>query len=145
YSGYTGELADKLTGSVERDYQSGNTMYGPHKADLRIKVERNLAKDLLSRGQKKVLINSLFLAQTRLLKQLTNKDSLFIVDDFASELDETNQISLVKALCEQDNVQIIMSCLQPNMIKILTKEYNSVKMFHVEHGVITPNVSALDK
>ncbi|MBV1908965.1 MAG: DNA replication and repair protein RecF, partial [Kangiellaceae bacterium] len=30
YSGYTGELADKLTGSVERDYQSGNTMYGPH-------------------------------------------------------------------------------------------------------------------
>jgi DNA replication and repair protein RecF len=138
YAGYTGELADKLASSLERDRLNGTTQYGPHKADLKISVNGLFAKDVLSRGQKKVLINCLFLAQTRLLKSKTNKDSLFVIDDFSSELDEYNQMSLVKALCAQRNVQIIMSCLQPDMIKQLIKEYNSVKMFHVEHGVVKP-------
>lgn len=137
YSGYTGSLETKLEESFNRDCMSGTTQYGPHKADLKIKVKGNLAKDVLSRGQKKMLINSLFLAQTKLLKQRTSKDSLFVIDDFSSELDESNQLSLVKALSSHDNVQIIMSCLQPSMINPLIKEYNSVNMFHVEHGVIT--------
>ena len=140
YSGYTGDLSLKLEDSFERDLASGTTQFGPHKADFKIKVKGNLVKDVLSRGQKKVLINSMFLAQTSLLKSKTHKDSLFIIDDFASELDESNQLSLVKALCDQENVQIIMSCLQPSMIKELIKEYNGVKMFHVERGVITPHV-----
>lgn len=144
YSGYTGEFEQRLAGSFERDRLSGTTQFGPHKADLKIKVNGNLVKDVLSRGQKKILINTMFLAQTRLLKELTQKDSLFVIDDFSSELDESNQLSLVRALCEQENVQIIMSCLQPDMINPLIKEYNSVKMFHVEHGVITPNTSHIE-
>ncbi len=138
YSGYTGELVEKLISSVERDKRNGTTQYGPHKADLKITINGLLAKDVLSRGQKKLLINCMFLAQTRLLKSKTDKDSLFVIDDFSSELDESNQMSLVRALCAQNNVQIIMSCLQPDMIKPLIKEYNSVKMFHVEHGVVKP-------
>lgn len=138
YSGYTGELEDKLISSFERDRNNGTTQYGPHKADLKISVKGLFARDVLSRGQKKVLINCLFLAQTRLLKSKTDKDSLFVIDDFSSELDEYNQMSLVRALCAEKNVQIIMSCLLPDMIKPLIKEYNSVKMFHVEHGIVKP-------
>ncbi len=139
YAGHTGDLEERLVQSIDRDKVNCNTQYGPHKADLKMSINGVLAKDVLSRGQKKVLINGLFLAQTRLLKQRTDKDSLFIIDDFSSELDESNQMALVKALCGQKNVQIIMSCLQPDMIKPLIKEYNSVKMFHVEHGVIKPH------
>ena len=137
YSGYTGCLMDKLQESKERDLASGTTQYGPHKADLRLKVGKHLAKDLLSRGQKKLLVNSLYLAQTQILKLKTEKDSLFIVDDFSSELDESNQTVLVEALRKQKNVQIILSCLQADMLKSLIKGYNNVKMFHVEHGEIS--------
>lgn len=137
YSGYTGSLVDKLQESQERDLASGTTQYGPHKADLRLKVGRHLAKDLLSRGQKKLLVNSLYLAQTQILKLETEKDSLFIVDDFSSELDESNQTVLVEALRKQKNVQIILSCLQADMLKSLIKGYNNVKMFHVEHGEVS--------
>lgn len=136
YSGYTGSLMDKLDESIERDLASGTTQYGPHKADLRLKIGRHLAKDLLSRGQKKLLVNSMYLAQTQLLKWKTKKDSLFIVDDFSSELDEANQMILIEALRKQENVQIILSCLQAGMLKSLIKGYNNVKMFHVEHGEI---------
>jgi DNA replication and repair protein RecF len=138
YAGYTGILEERLEQALERDKINGTTQYGPHKADLKMSLNGALVKDILSRGQKKVLINSLFLAQTRLLKEQTHKDSLFVIDDFSSELDESNQMSLVKALSSQENVQIIMSCLQPDVIKTLIKEYNNVKMFHVEHGVINP-------
>ena len=136
YSGYTGSLENKLAESLDRDVSSGNTQYGPHKADLRLKIGKYLAKDVLSRGQKKLLINAMYLAQTKLLKIKTSKDSLFIVDDFSSELDKDNQMALVNALKEQKNVQIILSCLHPDMLKGLIKRYNNVKMFHVEHGQI---------
>jgi len=139
YPGYTGLLSDKLSESRNRDVDAGNTQYGPHKADLKIKIGKYLAKDVLSRGQKKLLVNSLYLAQTKNLKTSSNKNSLFVIDDFSSELDKTNQLSLVEALKEQDSVQIILSCLSLDMILPLIKEYNNVMMFHVEHGQIKVN------
>ncbi|WP_444996271.1 DNA replication/repair protein RecF [Aliikangiella sp. IMCC44359] len=138
YSGYTGDLAEKLIDSLENDKESGYTRFGPHKADLRIKVNGFLAKDYLSRGQKKVIINALYLAQTSLLKELSSKDSLFIIDDFTSELDLDNQQALLDMLFKQKNVQIILSCLQLDSLHWLKKRYNNAHMFHVEHGEITP-------
>ena len=138
YLGHTGNLETKLNESLALDFKSGFTRYGPHKADLRIKVNGVLAKDFLSRGQKKVLINALFLAQTNLLKSLTTKDSLFVIDDFTSELDSDNQKALLATLLEQKNVQIILSCLQLESLNWLKKGYNTAHMFHVEHGEIKP-------
>jgi len=136
YSGYTGKLSNRLSAHRDLDLASGNTQYGPHKAELRIKIGKYLAKDVLSRGQKKLLVNALYLAQTKILKLATQKDSLFIIDDFSSELDESNQALLIDTLRLQDNVQIILSCLHPDMIKPFIKEYNGAAMFHVEQGKI---------
>ncbi len=136
YSGWSGDLKERLQESVNKDFASGNSQYGPHKADLRLKIGSHLAKDVLSRGQKKLLVNSLYLAQTEILKERTQKNSLFIVDDFSSELDESNQMQLVEALKNQQNVQIILSCLHAGVLKSFIKGYNNVNMFHVEHGEI---------
>jgi DNA replication and repair protein RecF len=141
YSGFTDKLQNKLIESRKSDFINGTTQYGPHKADIRIKIGSLLAKDVLSRGQKKLLINCLYLAQTAVLKKESKKDSLFVVDDFSSELDQYNQGFLLDTLQKQENVQIILSCLQPDMIKPFIKEYNSAMMFHVEHGVISQVMS----
>lgn len=138
YSGYSGELNNKLQENRSLDFLRGTTSVGPHKADIKIKVDNQLAKDFLSRGQKKLLINCLFLAQTLLLKQETQKDSLFIIDDFSSELDEQNQEALLETLLAQKNVQIILSCLHLDSLKWLKTRYNMAQLFHVEHGAITP-------
>jgi DNA replication and repair protein RecF len=134
--GYAGELNDKLTTSLNRDIVNYSTSYGPHKADIKFKILGNNVKDILSRGQKKILINALILAQTVLLKKLSNKNSLFIIDDFSSELDENNQLRLIKFLKIQKNVQIIISCLNMHVLKPLIKEYKYINMFHVKHGEI---------
>lgn len=144
YSGYTGKLKQRLRESRERDIAVGSTQFGPHKADLKIKTKGRMVKDVLSRGQKKILINGLFISQTQELKNETSKDSLFIIDDFSSELDESNQTSLLAALRAQESVQIILSCLNPTMLKPLVKGYNNVNMFHVEHGKITQDIPSIE-
>ncbi len=138
YEGYKGCFADRLEENHQKDLESGFTRAGPHKADLRIKVEGHLAKDFLSRGQKKVLINALYLAQTAILKKRTNKDSLFVIDDFTAELDLENQQALLQMLMQQNNVQIILSCLHLESLNWLKKGYNTAHMFHVEHGTVNP-------
>lgn len=136
YPGYSNDLKAKLLDNRLLDIKSGNTRAGPHKADLRIKIEGHLAKDYLSRGQKKVLINLLYLAQTLLLKNATGKNSLFIIDDFTSELDNDNQQALLTTLFQQENVQIIVSCLHLDSLNWLKTRYNMAHMFHVKHGTI---------
>ena len=137
YPGFTDSLENKLKTSLSSDMESGFTKFGPHKADIKIKINGYLAKDFLSRGQKKVLINAMFLAQTLLLKESSHKGSLFIIDDFTSELDNNNQKALLDMLMAQNNVQIVLSCLQQDSLKWLEKGYNSAHMFHVEHGTIS--------
>ena len=136
--GYNGKsLSEKLKDSVLRDIVNRSTSYGAHKADYVIKNNGVEVKESLSRGQKKMLINALFLSQTQLLKEETNRNSLFVIDDFSSELDDANQLQLVKALHKHNNVQVIISCLDSRVLKPLIKEYNSVSMFHVKHGEIS--------
>jgi len=138
YPGYSGDLETKLIENYPLDNKSGFTRSGPHKGDIKISVNGELAKEFLSRGQKKVLINILYLAQTRLLKSHNNKDSLFVIDDFTSELDLENQQALLSTLLAQDNVQIILSCLHLESLKWVKTRYNNAHMFHVKHGNILP-------
>ncbi|MGB0494803.1 MAG: DNA replication/repair protein RecF [Kangiellaceae bacterium] len=130
-------LVRKLEYNLSNDVRKGITTAGPHKADIKIKFQNMDVKDTLSRGQKKILINALHLTQTNLLKSLSDKDSLFIIDDYSSELDGVNQSKLVRALQGQQNVQVLLSCLDSKVLKPVIKEYNSVSMFHVEHGEIS--------
>ncbi len=130
-------LSERINQSIALDVIRGSTNYGPHKADMKIRIGGREVKDVLSRGQKKMLINALYLSQTSLLKKLSDKDSLFIIDDFSSELDSVNQLQLIVALKEQKNVQVLISCLDSKVLKPLIKEYNNVKMFHVKHGEIS--------
>src|SRR5690606_29915214 len=56
-------LADVLADSRDRDIASGRTMAGPHRCDLRLTVQGLDARDHLSRGQQKIVICALKLAQ----------------------------------------------------------------------------------
>lgn len=73
--------------NFERDQQLGYTFSGPNKADLRIKVNATPVEDVLSRGQLKLMVCALRVAQGQHLTELTGKQCIYLIDDFASELD----------------------------------------------------------
>ncbi|BBI70999.2 hypothetical protein HAALTHF_09210n [Vreelandella aquamarina] len=59
-------LADVLHDSRETDQQMGFTQQGPQRADLRIRLNKQPAIEVLSRGQQKLVVSALKLAQGRL-------------------------------------------------------------------------------
>ena len=79
---------EKIGKNVERDRQLTYTAHGPHKADLRIRADGAPVEDTLSRGQLKLLMCALRLAQGEFLTRESGRRCLYLIDDFASELDD---------------------------------------------------------
>ncbi|WP_251975809.1 DNA replication/repair protein RecF [Salinicola avicenniae] len=80
-------LLDVFESGRDTDRQMGFTQQGPQRADLRIRVGRHPAVEVLSRGQQKLVVSALKLAQGRLLEQLSGRTCLYLIDDLPAELD----------------------------------------------------------
>ncbi len=77
-------LADSLAEQFYLDSQTQYTHSGAHQADIRFTVlSETKAKQNLSRGQQKIVLIALKLAQTQLL----GRPCLYLFDDLTSELD----------------------------------------------------------
>jgi len=81
------DLLDVFESGRETDRQMGFTQQGPQRADLRIRVGRHPAVEVLSRGQQKLVVSALKLAQGQLLEQLSGRTCLYLIDDLPAELD----------------------------------------------------------
>lgn len=126
-------LAGLLDESWLRDQERGHTQIGPHRADLRVKVGSVVADEVLSRGQKKLAVCALKLAQVARLKAAGMSCTL-LVDDLASELDAGARERLCRYLVELD-VQVFITCIEPGPV-VAALGGNGFKMFHVEHGTV---------
>ena len=127
------DYADLLERSFERDRALTYTASGPHKADFRIRAEGTPVEDLLSRGQLKLLMCALRLAQGEFLTRQNGRRCLYLIDDFASELDETRRHLLASRL-KATQAQVFVSAIAPEQVFDMTDEKG--KMFHVEQGKI---------
>ncbi len=96
-------LSSVLALNIEKDRNLGYTFYGCHRADLKIKTNNFPASELLSRGQLKLLVCAMRLAQGELLKQEANKRCIYLIDDISSELDERSRSILLQDLRKSDN------------------------------------------
>ncbi|MFA0614116.1 DNA replication/repair protein RecF [Vibrio splendidus] len=125
--------AEILEKNFERDQQLGYTFSGPNKADLKIKVNGTPVEDVLSRGQLKLMVCALRVAQGQHLTQMTGKQCIYLIDDFASELDSQRRARLAECL-KATQAQVFVSSITADQIADMHDE-NS-RMFHVEHGKI---------
>lgn len=130
-------LAELLQANLERERKSGHTLYGPHRADLRFLVDGRECSSTLSRGQTKLLISVLKIAQAEQLQAETGKQSVFLVDDLPSELDRFNQERILGLLGELGS-QVFITAIDPDQLRSVPELVNSqTKLFHVKHGKIS--------
>ncbi|GAD81089.1 DNA replication/repair protein RecF [Vibrio ezurae] len=129
------DYAQLLEKNFERDQHLGYTFSGPNKADLKIRVNGTPVEDILSRGQLKLLVCALRVAQGQHLTKLTEKQCIYLIDDFASELDSQRRARLADCL-KETGAQVFVSSITESQIAEMNSE-NS-KMFHVERGKIEP-------
>ncbi|PUA27807.1 MAG: DNA replication/repair protein RecF [Cellvibrio sp. 79] len=130
--------SEVLTDSFERDKRQGYTHSGSHRADLRITVNGLDAAEILSRGQQKLLVCALKIAQGYVFSRITGRKSIYLVDDLPAELDEKHRALLVHWLNTM-NTQVFITGVESETLLSSWREKTKItpKMFHVEQGRVT--------
>lgn len=123
-----------LEQNFERDKSLGYTVSGPQKADFRFKANGLPVEDILSRGQLKLLMCALRLAQGEHLMHQKDRHCIFLIDDFASELDQDKRALLAERL-KQSGSQVFVTAITQNQLKEMSPE--QYRLFNIKEGKIT--------
>lgn len=127
---------DMLDGELRVDMDRGFTRMGPHRADLRVRVSGYNAADVLSRGQQKLVVLALLLAQGAILKEEKGIESIYLLDDLPSELDGSH-LGRVCSYIDDLGAQVFITAVEKESILSVWDGLCEQKVFHVEHGTIT--------
>lgn len=128
------DLQHILTENLEKDSRLGFTQYGPHRSDFQLLINHRFAKDFVSRGQLKLLILSLKIAQVQLMYQKSSKIGCILIDDLTAELDSLNRTKFLQYL-SNTNFQVFISATELIEFGNLNR-LDDFKLFHMEHGKI---------
>lgn len=107
---------------AEKDIDLGYTSIGPHRDDLKIKVDGKDLKTYGSQGQQRTAALALKLAETEIFKEKFGEYPVLILDDAMSELDRSRRERLIKAV---EKFQTIITCTEPDCIPDF-KRYNNI-------------------
>ncbi len=127
------ELADVLEENYQSDREQGITRFGPHRADMHLTQEGQLAKYTVSRGQQKVIALVLILAQIRHFVRAHDKEGIVLIDDLASELDHEHRRWTLGELKRLDQQTIVTQTENG----LDWSPWSEMKMFHVKQGAVT--------
>lgn len=131
-------FSDNLVNNLLKDRDKGFTQSGPHRADIKITVDGKSAQTSISRGQQKKLVSLLKIAQLTLFSNQSDQKCVLLFDDLPAELDLDNQNKIMKILSGL-NIQLFVTAISDSLIDC--NSWNSYKVFHVEHGVVTEKVN----
>lgn len=165
-------LDEQLNERLTQDLQLGYTRNGSHRADIHVhwhsdasaKNEVNIesvsdpviklpiikeqAANVLSRGEKKLLITALRLSQLPLLLDrsemttptptvnLATTTPIVLLDDITAELDD-RAIDILLSTLAQLPCQVFMTSLTPDILPLVAKYWSAANMFHVKQGILT--------
>ncbi len=128
YEGEEGEIYDQLIAALkerlEKDYELGYTTVGPHRDDLKIRVNGIDVRTYGSQGQQRTCALSLKLAETEIFRERFGEYPVLILDDAYSELDKSRRENLMTAA---KKMQTIITCTEPDCVPS-HELYNNIKI-----------------
>ncbi|MDI9243783.1 DNA replication/repair protein RecF [Marinobacter sp. CHS3-4] len=129
-------LRDVLKAHREQELKMGHTLYGPNRADIRLRYQGRPVAETFSRGQQKTLVILMKIAQGMVLSGMRKQVS-FLLDDINAELDVGHRAMLAQKL-EQLKCQVFVTSIEPpkpdELWQVPLPDY---RVFHVEHGKVT--------
>ena len=127
-------LSEQLREKRDTDLRMGFTHIGPQRADLRFSVDGADADKLLSRGQQKMLVIALNIAQVDAIRmRRPDLDPVILLDDLNAELDTSNQGKVLAAFRERRVQAFVTGISDPP-----PEHREAIAMFHVEHAAVDP-------
>lgn len=129
-------LDELLNEGLERDLRQGFTGAGPQRADLRFKVSGRNAAEHLSRGQKKLVVSALKLAQGRVYSDISGSSCIYLIDDLPAELD-AGHLGKFCSYLKASNSQCFITCVDPELLTRLWGPSEQGRLFQLNDGQLT--------
>ena len=126
-------LAEACEHSLTRDRLRGYTQVGPHRADLRFTINGRPLQHFLSRGETKLFVTAVSVAQVRNLASILGQPPVVLVDDLASELDADSRARCLAEL-NATGAQIFLTAVPGHGLE--DDGIEPGRLFHVEQGRI---------
>ena len=115
------ELAEVMVRNSDYHRRMKTTTDGPHRAEMVMLSDGVPAKQVLSRGQQKVLVYLLHLSQLDLLNTIQSRQAVVLCDDLTSELDTEHSQRLIQQLVDLQG-QIFVSGVDLSVLEIQNHE-----------------------
>jgi DNA replication and repair protein RecF len=128
-------LEEALEEARPRDRVLGYSRRGPHRADWSLGFERAPERGHLSRGQEKAAALICLLALARLHGECQGEPAIFLLDDFASELDAARQERVAAELAGLGAQVLVSGVETPRALGDWPAPW---RWFHVEQGRVRP-------
>ena len=125
-------LQEVLVAQREKDRQAGFTRAGPHRADIVWRGTRGMAREILSRGQGRLLVMAFEVAQVAYVKKVERVRPVLLVDDLGSELDAVS-IQCLFSLIDALDLQVFVTSVMET-ITTLIRPTTTTRLFHVKQG-----------
>jgi DNA replication and repair protein RecF len=122
-------LREALVASRGRDEARHLTHAGPHRADVAVRLHGKPAREVLSRGQQKLVAVAMTLAELRFLQATTETTPTLLLDDPAAELDGEHLERFIRQVSRLRS-QLVVTSLHPESRLFGAPE----RTFHVEQG-----------
>ena len=124
-------LEQAMDRAKKEDVARGYTKFGPHRADLVVRLDGDLVEKRASRGQQKLTVAAMHLAQAGVARAAAGVNTVIMVDDLPAELDSTNRESLMRELAAGQQ-QVFVTGIEQEIFR----EAPISQVFHVEHGAL---------
>jgi DNA replication and repair protein RecF len=120
------------------EQKRGFTQKGFQRADVRITVGGQSAAKVCSRGELKLLVWAMILAQGALASEVGRAGerggTLYLVDDLASELDREHRKRVCDFLLDTGQQVLLTGVDQEPLLEACGNKYS--RLFHVKHGQV---------
>lgn len=124
------ELKIKL--NIQQEIQKCTSLFGPHKDDLIININKKECKYFGSQGQQRSAVLAMKLAEIEIIKDEIGEYPILLLDDVLSELDNKRKGYLINYI---KNIQTVITTTDDIDLKNLTKNFNK-KIFYINDGKI---------
>lgn len=129
------EFENLLKDNLEKDKANHYSNFGIHKDDLVFAIDDFPMKKFGSQGQQKTYLMALKLSQAELIKNVSNKKVIFLLDDIFDKLDDNRMKQLLSIVGDGEFGQIFITDTSLNRIPdILNQEKINFKAFKIEQG-----------
>ena len=127
-------MCERLKAARSDEIARGQTLYGPHRDELRF-VANGLDVGVYgSRGQVRTAVLALKLAETEWMRQRTGEWPILLLDEVLSELDAQRRSDLLQRLSAADQFVITTTDLAPFPPEFLAR----ATVWRVQSGTIAP-------